>query len=65
MKAINIKWETDGENVVLPNEVEIPMGVAECRCEDYPNCEDNSVSVNNYLSERFGWLVENYDLINN
>ena len=27
MKAINIKWDTDGEIVELPNEIDIPIGM--------------------------------------
>lgn len=26
MKAINIVWDTDGENVELPSEIELPFG---------------------------------------
>ena len=63
MKAKNIKWETDGQKIShLPREVELPIGICECRCDDFLNCENNSESVNNYLSDRFGWLVENYNL---
>ncbi len=36
-KAINIKWETDGENVELPNEVTIPDGICSCSCQESPS----------------------------
>ncbi len=29
MKAINIKWDTDGENIPLPNEIEIPSNITD------------------------------------
>ena len=56
-KAINIKWETDGEEVELPNEVELPIGIAE-----YNDEEANFDSINNYLSDKYGWLVEDYNI---
>lgn len=57
-KAINIKWETDGEIVDLPSEVDLPIGIAELEDE-----EANYESVNNYLSDKYGWLVQDYDLV--
>lgn len=62
MKAINIKWETDGQKVDLPSEVKLPFGIANCKCKDL-NCENNSESVNNYLSDKYGWLVNSYEII--
>lgn len=45
--------------VILPD-----IGVVDTKCcKDWQNCENNSESVNNYLSDRYGWLVCNYDLI--
>lgn len=61
-KAINIKWDTDGQSVDLPKEVELPEGIANCECADL-NCENNAESVNNYLSDKYGWLVEDYNII--
>ena len=49
MKAINIKWETDGEDVNLPNEVEIPEEVDE-------------EGVSDFLSDEYGWLINSYEL---
>ena len=43
--AFNIKWETDGYNVDLPNEVEIPDSI--------PDDED---SISDYLSNTYGYL---------
>jgi hypothetical protein len=51
MKAINIKWATDGEDVQLPSEMEIPSNIEEDEVTDY-------------LSDETGWLVESYELDN-
>lgn len=61
--ATNIKWDTDGEEITLPNEVKLPLGVGNCRCKDWQTCENNSESVNGYLSDEYGWLVEDYQII--
>lgn len=42
-----VHWETDGEIVDLPDEVEIPEYVEK---EDY--------DITEYLSNRYGWLVK-------
>jgi len=62
IKAINIEWETDNEEIDLPKEVELPFGVANCECGEL-NCESNCESVNNFLSDKYGWLVKNYTII--
>ena len=51
MKATDIKWVTDGEDVNLPNEVEIPAQL-----------EDDEDAITDYLSDTYGWLVESYSL---
>ncbi len=43
MKATNIKWDTDGENVTLPTEIEIPDGMTD---------EDE---ISDYLSDQTGF----------
>jgi len=50
MKAINIKWETDGHIVDLPEEVDIPEQI------------DNVNMVADYLSDKYGWLVNSFDI---
>lgn len=36
MRATNIKWDTDGENVALPSEIQLPNGmVDEGEISDY------------------------------
>ena len=52
MKAINIKWATDGEDVQLPSEMVIPKNIDEDMVTDY-------------LSDETGWLVESYDIVGN
>ena len=51
MKATNIIWETDGIEVKLPTEVEIP--------EEIENDDD---AITDYLSDTYGWLVISYSL---
>ena len=49
MKVSNIKWETDGEVVDLPTEVEIDDNIDEDAIADY-------------LSDTYGWLVDSFAL---
>jgi hypothetical protein len=51
MKATNIKWVTDDEDVTLPSEVEIPSII-----------EDDDDAIADYLSDTYGWLVEGFSL---
>jgi|ETNvirnome_2_300_1030623.scaffolds.fasta_scaffold06857_7 hypothetical protein len=51
IKAIGIKWETDGNNVDLPDEVKLPNYIIE-----------NEYDIADYLSSQYGWLVESYSL---
>lgn len=50
-RALNIKWETDGQDISLPSAVEIP---------DYVVREEYDVA--DYLSNTIGWLVVSFDL---
>lgn len=52
MKAIDIIWETDGEEIDLPTEIEIPDSV--------DSNDENAVS--DYLSNEIGWLVIGYTI---
>lgn len=47
--AYNIKWETDGNIVDLPNKVTIPNEI-----------DDDCVT--DYLSDEYGYLIESYAL---
>lgn len=49
MLVSNIKWETDGEVVDLPKEVEVPDGMSDDAIADY-------------LSDTYGWLVDSFSL---
>lgn len=51
MKATDIKWVTDGEDVQLPSEVEIPSQL-----------EGDDDAIADYLSDTYGWLVEGFSL---
>lgn len=52
MKATRIVWETDGEEVNLPTEVEIPTEI-----------EDDDDAIADYLSDTYGWLVISFSLL--
>lgn len=49
MRVTDIKWETDGEVVDLPSEVEVADGM-----------DDDEIA--DYLSDTYGWLVESFAL---
>ena len=51
MKAVNINWDTDGENVALPEEIELPVGMT-----DYEEISD-------YLSDVTGFCHFGCDLV--
>lgn len=50
MKAVNIQWDTDGEDIPLPNEIEIPEGMTN---------EDN---ISDYLSDVTGFCHKGFEL---
>ena len=52
MKAVDIIWETDGEDIELPTEMDIPSDV-DAECEGL---------VADYLSDQTGFLVLAYTL---
>ena len=51
LKVTDIEWETDGEDVELPTEVDIEVD------EDYTDDE-----IADYLSDEYGWLVNGFAL---
>ena len=55
-KAINIKWKTDGREVDIPNEVDIPE-----RFIDKDGVDEESVS--DWLSDTFGWLTDGFEIV--
>ena len=52
MKAVGIIWETDGEEIDLPTELELP---------DYMDKKDED-AITDYLSDEIGWLVISYKI---
>lgn len=50
MKATNIKWDTDGENINLPKEIEIPKDMID---------EDE---ISDYLSDITGFCHFGFEL---
>lgn len=54
-KAVNIKWVTDGYDVELPDEMEIPE---EFITEDGIDEDD----VSDWLSDETGWLHNGFEI---
>ena len=50
--ACNIKWETDGQDVDLPEEVELPDEID----------VDAIGEVEDYLSDEYGYLVNSFNI---
>lgn len=50
MKAINIKWDTDGEKIDLPTEIEIPEGMID------------GDEISDYISDTTGFCHDGFDL---
>ena len=55
MKATNINWETDGESVSLPTEIDIP--------DKFLSDAFDDDDITNYLSDKTGFLVCEYILV--
>ena len=53
MKAVNITWETDGEEIYLPTEIELPSDME----------ADDEDAICDYLSDETGWLVIDYNIL--
>lgn len=50
MKATNIKWDTDGEDLGIPDEIEIP-----------PNMADED-KISDYITDLVGFCHKGFDL---
>lgn len=50
MKAINIIWDTDGEDISLPTEIDIPEGM------------EDEEEISDYLSETTGYCHKGFAL---
>lgn len=55
-KVINVKWETDGYDVDLPTEFEIPEEFI-----DEDGIDEDAVS--DWLSDKTGWLHNGFDIV--
>lgn len=51
MKAINILWDTDGENIPLPNEIDIPEGMTD------------EEQISDYISDKTGFCLYGFELV--
>ena len=61
VKVYEIDWETDGEEVELPERVFIPVDYfdpEELKCADRM-----SEVISNYLSDNWGWLIGGYTVL--
>ena len=61
MKAINIKWDTDGDEEVLeslPTEIEIPDEII----EDIDDIDDYNDEIGDYISEVTGFCHFGFEL---
>ena len=52
MKVVDIIWETDGEELDLPTEMELPDDIG----------QDDDDAITDYLSDETGFLVLAYTL---
>lgn len=52
--SVEVEWDTDGEKVELPKKILIA-----CDEEMYHNLIDDEGGVADYLSDRYGWCVDN------
>ena len=61
MKAVNIKWDTDGDMKVfesLPTEIEIPEGIT----KDIEDMDDYNNEIGDYISEVTGFCHYGFEL---
>jgi hypothetical protein len=69
MKATNIQWDTDGQDITLPKEIEIPDLIASCgseECEEQKKGQPCSLveeAVSNYITDETGFCHNGFDLI--
>ena len=51
MKVVNIIWDTDEEDVLLPVEIEIPFGMTD------------KDEISDYISDETGFCHKGYELV--
>lgn len=62
MKAINIKWDTDGDKELfnsLPKEIEIPDYLA----DEVEDVDDYCEEIEDYVSNQTGFCHFGFDLV--
>ena len=62
MKAMNIKWDTDGDEELakeLPDTIEIPEELA----NEAKNLNDENEAISDYLSDVTGFCHYGFDLV--
>lgn len=52
MKAVNIVWDTDGKNITLPTEIEIPDDIA-----------DDEDEISDYITDQTGFCHYGFDIV--
>lgn len=63
MKAVNIKWDTDGDMEVfesLPTEIEIPEDIT----KDVEDMDDYNDEIGDYISDVAGFCHCGFELVN-
>lgn len=60
--AVNIEWDTDGEDINLPREVEIPSEVIPEDADIDEYIEGYTEEVEDYLSDNYGFCVFGFNL---
>lgn len=62
--TIKVDWETDGENVDLPEIVEIDLAnFFQGREHEQHDREQVNSQICAFLSDKYGWLVNGFDII--
>ena len=51
MKAVNIIWDTDGENIALPTEIDIPNGMTD------------GEEISDYITDETGFCHYGFELV--
>lgn len=63
LKAINIKWDTDGDEKVLqdlPTEMILPVGLEE---DYYSDMKDIMEDISDWLSEETGFCHDGFEIV--
>lgn len=58
MKLTNINWDTDGEDIDLPNEVEAPNEIV----KDFNDEEELLDYLSDWLSDEYGFCHDGFNI---